>query len=165
MEHTFQEGENVNTGLFKHGHNSISKPTKTYKSWIGMRSRCNCKTDEKYPRYGGRGIRVCSRWDHFSNFLLDMGERPSGMTIDRIDNDGHYEPGNCRWATPTQQSNNTRTNRRIEFAGMNLTVTEWSKKIGISSQVINGRVKAGYPAKLVLRPFTNKLGRRWAKDV
>lgn len=90
----------------KSTHNQTDSPT--YKSWKGMHRRCYNSNYKRYPDYGGRGIGVCERWHSFENFLEDMGERPKGKTIDRIDPDGNYEPSNCRWATPEEQSRNIR---------------------------------------------------------
>jgi len=86
--------------------------TRTYRSWSQMKERCLNVNSNKFPHYGGRGITICERWMKFSNFHADMGERPEGMSIDRIDNDGNYEPENCKWSTSSQQNRNRRINTR-----------------------------------------------------
>ena len=82
--------------------------TRTYSTWKGLRQRCENSRNSNYPHYGGRGIAICERWRDFENFIADMGERPDGMSLDRIDNDGNYEASNCRWATQTEQNRNRR---------------------------------------------------------
>jgi hypothetical protein len=99
----------------KHGHANKDQYSATYHSWRGMKARCSCPKVNGYRRYGGRGIRVCARWEKFENFLADMGVRPAGMTLERRDNDGDYTPRNCCWATPEQQRANKtqRTVRKV----------------------------------------------------
>lgn len=108
----------------KHGQ---ANKTRTYKSWKEMRRRCLNPKADQYKWYGGRGIAISVRWDSYDNFLADMGERPVGTSLDRINSDGNYEPGNCRWATPKQQAE---TNRGIFRKGHHRTVEKVKKNGG-----------------------------------
>lgn len=107
--------------VIKHGmtrKNGQKMPTE-YRIWAGMKTRCLNKKSKPYKNYGGRGITICERWkDSFANFLADVGPRPKGMSLDRIDNDGNYEPGNVRWATHKQQANNRRQRKNTRFASL-----------------------------------------------
>jgi hypothetical protein len=88
--------------------------TPEHRSWAHMKNRCTNPNNDAWKHYGGRGIRVCDSWlESFEQFLADMGERPNGTSLDRIDVDGHYEPGNCRWATAVEQNNNQRRTRKV----------------------------------------------------
>jgi hypothetical protein len=105
-----------------------------YSVWVGMKSRCLNPNSARYIDYGGRGITICERWMDFASFIADMGEPPDGMSIDRYpDGDGNYEPGNCRWATPQEQSNNSRQCRRLTHNGITATITEWNGILGLPS--------------------------------
>ena len=100
---------------FKHGHSrNNSDRTPTYHSWYAMKRRCSSVNYYNYHNYGGRGIKVCERWNDFKNFLEDMGERVSGTTLDRIDVNGNYEPGNCRWADAKTQRANKQYNTKYK---------------------------------------------------
>lgn len=117
-----------------------------YRTWKDMRGRCNNPNSQDYPDYGGRGISVCARWDDFAAFLVDMGQRPSGHTIDRIDVNGMYEPANCRWAAAKLQANNKRSNRTIEFNGEEKTLQQWCDQFGLEPSKVRYRLSVGYPA-------------------
>ncbi len=110
-----------------------------------MRRRCHSAADPSYARYGGRGIAVCERWSAFEHFLEDMGERPTGSTLDRIDNDGDYAPGNCRWASRKTQCNNRRTNRRVRIGDVTKTVAEWADGSGLARCTVKSRLQRGWP--------------------
>ena len=127
--------------------------TPTYRSWRGVISRCNDKTHHQYHHYGARGIKVCDAWLTFVGFFRDMGERPEGMTIDRINNDGNYEPGNCRWATKSEQRRNSR--QRINWLthqGVTLPLLEWSEILGIRPNKIRYRLSHGWAVDRALSP-------------
>jgi len=94
--------------LIKHGHAMKGLISRTYTTWISMLQRCNNSKNRNYRHYGGRGIKVCERWLKFENFLEDMGERPEDLTLERENNDGNYEPGNCKWITQKKQCRNNR---------------------------------------------------------
>lgn len=115
--------------------------TGTYRSWQAMMNRCMNKSSHAYPHYGGRGISVCDKWRLFENFLADMGERQKETSIDRFpDNNGNYEPGNCRWATSSEQSRNRRNSVFIKFGGRNQCVADWARDIGISAATLMYRL-------------------------
>jgi hypothetical protein len=139
-----------NSHGFKHGHGANNKRTPTYLSWANMKSRCDHASCPRYADYGGRGIAYCERWRLFQNFLEDMGERPNGTTLDRIDVDGNYEPGNCRWASEQQQKRNTRRNVILEFGGRSMCVADWALEIGIRRQSLEKRLKNGWSVERAL---------------
>lgn len=105
----YKERSGTDSVSFRHGHaGRTGKRSPTYASWTAMRTRCTNPNSPRWSSYGGRGITVCDRWQEFKNFLDDMGERPEGKTLDRIDVNGNYEPKNCRWATQKEQHDNQR---------------------------------------------------------
>lgn len=125
-----------------------------YVAWCCMKQRCEYPPFPQWADYGGRGISVCSRWrDSFENFYTDMGPRPSPKhSIDRIDNNGDYEPGNVRWSTHRQQQNNMRSNRLITYNGETLTMAQWSRKLSINYLTLSNRLnRNGWPIE---RAFT-----------
>lgn len=125
-----------------------------YKVWKTMRQRCNNPNNKKYPKYGGRGIKVCDRWmSSFENFYADMGPRPEGRySIERIDNDGNYEPSNCKWATDKEQTNNQSSNWSIEYNGKNYTLAGLEELSGVGRDTIKYRLNAGWSVEDAIRP-------------
>ena len=117
--------------------------TPTHTSWVAMRQRCNNANNPSWPNYGGRGIRICQRWESFENFYADMGERPDSTSLERIDNDGNYEPTNCRWATKHEQSVNMRHTIRIQFNGRTQSLSEWCQELGIGYWTAHARIRRG----------------------
>lgn len=133
-----------------HGHSDWSKMKgtleyKCYYTWQAMKRRCQKEYDKRYSDYGGRGIEVCERWQDYEMFLADMGPPPSMKhQIDRIDNNGHYEPSNCKWVTRIENSRNKRNSRFITAFGETLTQAEWSEKTGIKRETIAMRLNRGW---------------------
>lgn len=122
-----------------------------YTTWRGMKGRCLNPKASQYPYYGGRGITICQRWlDSFEAFLADMGTRPPGMTLDRILVDGNYEPGNCRWATPTEQVTNSGTALRLTHNGITDTAAGWGRRLGMRPGFIRGRLFHGWSVERAL---------------
>lgn len=116
--------------------------TETYQIWHAAKSRCEFPNCNDYPEYGGRGIRMCEAWSHsFKAFLEDMGERPKGLTLDRINNDGNYEPGNCRWATYTEQNRNKSGLVWITFDNRTQLMSDWARELGISKKTLWARLQ------------------------
>lgn len=146
----------------KHKRTHGATGTTEYRAWDAMRRRCNDAGDTRYPGYGGRGIRVCERWMKFENFIADMGIRPSAdHSLDRYpNNDGNYEPGNCRWATRVQQSNNRRSSRTLTINGQTKTYAQWERQVGLPAGRIFKRLKIGWSPDEVLQPSIRATGRR-----
>ena len=140
----------------RHGHSARKTTTTTYHVWVGMLQRCNNPLSTAYPGYGGRGIKVCERWRTFDNFLADMGERPAGKTLGRIDNDGDYCPENCRWETWCEQQNNRRSNHFVEHDGLRLTLSMWARRVGLNPITLRTRVAKGVPFPQALGPLLKK---------
>lgn len=122
----------------------------THAIWRGMLSRCRNPKAKDFARYGGRGVAVCERWLSFDNFLADMGERPAGLTLDRRNGSGNYEPGNCTWATPKQQARNRRDNVLVTHAGTTASVAAWAERTGLERKTLEYRIRAGWPAERAL---------------
>lgn len=118
-----------------------------YKIWVSMRQRCNNPNERAYKHYGGRGIKVSEEWNDFDVFQRDMGERPKGTSIDRIDNDGNYCKENCKWSTKAQQSRNRRNNVQITYKGKTQVLKDWATEFGMTRQSLDLRLAKGMTMK------------------
>lgn len=133
----------------------------TYECWINMQTRCYNAKYRDFHRYGGRGIRVCDRWrGSFDMFLEDMGPRPDGMTLERIDNDCGYSPENCRWASPAEQARNRRSTITATVAGETLIAKDWISRLGISPNAFYTRARRDGCQKAVEHYLSNP---KWAR--
>lgn len=132
-------GNSTSCGCTRRRHGMTG--SRTWKSWDAMKQRCLNPNSPDYPRYGAMGIKVCDRWLKIDEFLADMGERPEGKTIDRIDNSGNYEPGNCRWATASEQQFNKRSNLKLEYQGQIRSIVELSNESGVPLKVLRWRLE------------------------
>lgn len=146
----------------------LSKKHPLYNTWMLMRRRCNSPNSKAYSRYGGRGIKIDESWDDFNVFAADMGEKPEGTSLDRIDNNQGYSKENCRWATPTEQCSNTRRNKLIEFEGEQLTLGEIARRTStnekhLRSLFVEGNHSLDYAIKAELHQ--KKLNQTMADEI
>lgn len=145
-----------------HGYTKRGQIAENFYTWSGMLKRCQNPNSPNFNDYGGRGITVCERWQKFENFLEDMGEKPEGLTLERIDNNKGYYKENCRWATRKEQANNTRKNIRLTYNGKTQSVIQWAKEMGMSQNVIYYRISSGWPVEKTL---TTHLKLKHSKNV
>lgn len=136
------------------------RPSFEYQSWQAMKERCHNPNDVDFSRYGGRGVTVCVEWRHdFAAFLAHIGPKPArGYSVDRIDNDGNYEPGNVRWATQLIQNRNQRRNVRVNFFGESLLLVELVERTGINRTTLRSRAAKGYSDGDLIAPHTHRRG-------
>jgi hypothetical protein len=126
-----------------------------YEIWSQMLRRCSNPRNPNFRYYGERGIVVCERWKSFQDFLCDMGPRPSPLhSLDRIDNDGNYEPGNCRWATRDEQMRNTRRTQMLTFNGETMCRKDWASRVGLTVDALRGRLRRGWDLSRALATET-----------
>lgn len=145
----------------RHGHTTHDGESPTYSAWMAMKGRCLNPANKWYRNYGGRGITVCSRWlESFENFLSDMGKRPDSMTLERINNDGNYEPSNCRWASRKEQARNMRTNHLIEYRGVTKPLAVWAEELGVNGFALLTRLRRGWTVEDAFSRPINRNARR-----
>lgn len=136
--------------MLTHGHARGYKVTATYNSWSNMLCRCDQPARPDYCYYGGKGVTICPRWRTFENFLADMGERPQGTTLHRLENEKGYQPDNCVWATPFEQNQHSSNCRWLDYNGERMLLTRWAERLGIAVSSLNHRLKRGWPISRAL---------------
>lgn len=152
------EAESRRNNRTTHGCSRKSGHTPEYKTWRSMKDRCLKKSAGSYARYGARGVSICARWMDFENFLTDMGRKPSPRhTIDRIRSEGNYEPSNCRWATPEEQSRNRKNAIMLSLDGETMSIFGWAERLGVTRRSIASRRSKGWTDEEILTtPFAKK---------
>lgn len=128
---------------------------RVYRIWLHIKDRCQNPKHVHFASYGGRGVGLCESWSSFENFFADMGEPPSKASIERIDNDKGYEPDNCRWATPAEQSRNKRNNVLLTHDGRTLCLTDWAEVVSMPRPTLAARIRAGWSADRALTAPVN----------
>lgn len=151
MTNHLRTGNTSSCGCFVRERHTIHGmwDTSIYRTWADIKKRCLNPNNKAYKHYGGRGITICERWLKFENFLADMGERPDGLTIERIDNDKGYSPENCRWATYKEQNRNSRRTRMISYFGETRCLSEWAEVLNINRTTLHWRLRK-YPPQIAL---------------
>jgi hypothetical protein len=152
--------EETSKRFTRHGHARGNTTTPEYQSWASLIERCGNPKRPHWKHYGGRGITVCDRWRSFEAFLADMGPRPSTQhSLDRINNDGPYAPGNVRWATRTEQMRNTRGAKRLTYGGETLCLQAWAERLGCNAAALHSRLfRLGWSLERALTtPFLGRL--------
>lgn len=143
--------ERAGNAQYKHGHNARGKRTPEYRVWAGIVNRCENPREPAYKFYGGRGIKVDPVWrESFQSFLDHVGKRPEGGTLDRIDNNGNYEPGNVRWATRKEQARNRRSSKMVVWKGKELSIAALAEQEGVNYKRLWQRLKDGVPLEKAL---------------
>ncbi len=137
----------------------LAKNIPGFNSWAGMIQRCKDINKDGYQYYGGRGITVCERWETFANFLEDMGEKPEGLTLDRIDRDGNYEPSNCRWASLSEQARNKKDTHHLTLGDVTKPLIAWAEELGVNPNTFRMRKRYGWNDERIITTPARKWGR------
>lgn len=136
----------------RHGHAYNEKKSAEYNAWCNMKARCTNPNNPQYKDYGGRGITFCPEWAVFKQFLNDMGPKPEGLTLERVDNEKGYSPTNCEWRPMLENCNNRRTSKLVEFNGVVKSLADWARVAGITRGTMTFLMKQGWPLERAFAP-------------